>query len=1106
MATRVDKTSGLSQTPEATLVRSLRSKSGKRRERTDFIGLKRSGALSDVSDPRKSLNNTLEKINQNDVEEQQNYNSTFDSLDWAVTKEFALEGITKDHLEPLFGVSSGESGVNLTPRVRIEDRISQVDSFCGIDSFNNFHGGPNAQFYRLARRQNIGSVKFSFDIETGDVTVSEILSPNGIDILTEEEILGDRDLTILLVESYELEGGQVSSLSGSDIYLELDTVGGWRVFEGIENLISVKSILGDTRFSQRPFSLAREYSSVNLPPWFKESPSTGIPDEVENLVKNSSNTPYVAKGYWYSKAVVEDRWSPEERRRISVRESNLVQDSNMRWESLPTPLRSEIGGWGIRWDGYLYITSGIYAFQVETNSLVKIDIFLDQWTNVFETDTSTGDRDKYVSSETFNSDDIDDKFKYFKSESEWEAYIPITIRMYVGGADKSAPNLVLPSEPDLFIKTTQLSTSTSFYSKRFDIEITDQQIFSEQLSELLDIVTDENSSVSYALISQDGVTLDIPIPVEVSLDGEITSPVVEDGEYVLEVLPDLSTEFVDNLKSLWRGRIASPQDGKTSYADLVSGEFSPNQEKVPYELRPTWWKVSGGNPYNLSLPVSPGNNPFDGFALNTFKDVFNSGAGDFGLYGNGEGEYTERPNIILGESRFSGSDPEGSNYTGIVISPNRFGEGGNIVIDAFPINNSVFDDTGLLGENELGGDPNHKTSVFDEVESNEAQIYLWTSGDEELQGKYYLHPNIGSITSSDDPTAYGLPAFSSPEWLSPITISAVQVCDNSSFTGISLKSFVAPLPITLERVNIPEFSIISFSVSLGSLLPGGSEVSQFSGKFVRYYTSDNSAFQYRFVDTGESLSFSDVLKFTYNTEGKIIPSQSEIPQPPSERVSPFGFDGQSGICYPPYTISDPALDNIAIEDEDLYNSPSGWYDVFWGDRKSINLGGKTLTVTNSFELRGSDAVEVIENPLDFNQQFYTHKFKVSMPLEGDYDEDVKVHIGSGEQVSDLFYLFANVGIEPLPDPVIPDPEEVLPLGPDPGEGLKPGTIPLTGFEGDVPEINPPSTDIEDGPGEVIGGNLADLATITSTENGDEVFLTNTGAVAPLGSFQSYETG
>jgi hypothetical protein len=1123
MATRVDKTVNLASLPENSLIRRLRSRAGKKEINTDFIGLKRSNALSDVDNPGKSLDNTLSRLNPEDEEERQIYGGNFDGIDWIVTRNFTEENITKEFLEPLFGVSANDGIVSLNPRIRIEDRISQVNSFLGIDSFKGLHSGPTAQFYRSASRQKIGFIKFDVNPVTGEVTVSELKEQDRTSDLDVSEILRGREKAVLILENYEVSPGNTSNLSGSGIQLSVDSGENWSVEEGLSNLISLRNILTSQRFSDTYFFLTREYSVINPPPWYAQSPSDSelIPGGADDLnpvtsfrVLNSSSQPVTINGYWYSRAYVDSRWTGEELRRMRFNEENVVQDSNMKWESLPSPLKIEQRNWGIRWDGYLYITPGNYAFQVETNASVKIDVFTDQWVNVFDKETSAEIDGKLISQSTFDSDDIDAKFKYFFSEDEddWEAYLPITIRFFVGGADKSAPGIPEILEPDLFIKTTRLNSATNFHSKTYSIELSgedeDWQIVSEDLEEILDILGDENASVSSVLVGKEGVELATPVAISIQSDGTSNTSGLEETEYTLKLESILPTEFSQNRDALWRGRIASPENGKFSYEDLVSGDYSPNQQKNIIEFRPDWWKTSEGHPYDRSFPPSPINTPLDGFATNLFSPVLKSPALGLGLYGDGDGNYSERPNIILGESRYNGEEySRGSNYTGITLKSNRFGEGGKLIIDAFPVNNATYSSPSLLGEDDLGGSPNQFTSYADKTISNIARLYLWSTGPDENRGKYYLHVDLDSITVSDDPEDYGLPPFSSPDWLSPVTISSTQVCDNSDFTGPTVKDFVAPLSLSVEKVEVPGKTILGFSVNLESISIGGSEVSQFSGKFVRYYTQSNSTFQFSRVDSGESLSFSDVLKITYDENDNIVFPQSEIPQPPSERVTPFGFDlpqRSSGICYPPYLTSDPILSEIAVDDNTLYSSTPGWYDVFWGDVTRAGLGGKTLTIEQNLEFQGDDTIQVISEPIPSTLfEFYTHKFRVDMDLSGTYDEDVLEYLGNSERVKDSYFLYANVGVEPVPDPVIPDENQIVPIGPDPGEGIKPGTDPLPGGgEGGSdpdPGVNPDPPDDIDDPGILVEGNIAPLATTTSTFDEEGADNLDNGVVSPNGS-------
>ena len=133
MATRIDKTPGLSTSGESILLSRLRSKSPRKEGDANFIGLKRSAALSDVDSPAESLDNILDKLSQLDVGERNQYGGPYTGVDWAVTGDFIDEGIDKQFLLPLAGASIGGgtlgSTVPTTPRIRIEDRLSIANSF-----------------------------------------------------------------------------------------------------------------------------------------------------------------------------------------------------------------------------------------------------------------------------------------------------------------------------------------------------------------------------------------------------------------------------------------------------------------------------------------------------------------------------------------------------------------------------------------------------------------------------------------------------------------------------------------------------------------------------------------------------------------------------------------------------------------------------------------------------------------------------------------------------------------------------------------------------------------------------------------------------------------
>lgn len=1047
MATRVDRASGLSTLNESSLLRRFRLRSPRKEGEANFIGLKRSEALADVDDPAKTLNNLLGKISLLDAAERNLYNGPYDAVDWSVTRDFIDEEIDKQFLLPLAGASIGGgslgSQVSRTPRIRIEDRISIANSFVGEGSYPGIHSGPDARFYRNPQPVRLGYIKFSFSGSA--VTVSVLKKPDKTTNLLVSEILGQLSSVVVDLSGYEVTN-EVVNLSGSNISLRLTSVGSaWVVEEGIEALTSIRNILGTTQFNSTYFLLTRPYSIINLPGWYTGSPGSSEPDNIDQntsaMVLRSEagiTYPFISRGYWYSRGYVEGRWTSTEQSLVGG--NNVTEDSNMRWFNNPSPLRGEQYNWGVRWDGYLRIGPGTYGFQVQTNVDVKIDIATGAvspyWVNVFDTKNNSAkeSEDVYVSSATFNTNGVDSRFKYITGPgvNDWIGYVPITIRMFRGGPDKADKGINIPNEPNLFIKTTNVPSVVNYYAEDHVVVLSGTDgswnVTGSTIGRLITILQNSSASVNYKLISKGTSFLVTPVTIALSTNGTTvtssTTGLVADT-YTLRVSPNRTGAFTDNLVALWKGRIASPGPGQTTYASLVNGTYSPDAQKLNFDSRPDWWKITEGHPFNRSVALSDQNTPLDGIVASGFRGVLKSDAPGIGLYGNGADPvvYSSRPNIILGEGRYAVGDEVGSNYIGLLLEPNDLGEGGKLIVNALPINNATFSAANRLDANDLGGDPNHKTEAFNNLTPKVARLYLWNPATPDgNQNKYYLGSDLTTISASDDPTTLGLPAFSSPDWLSPITVIATSVADNLAFTTNPL-GFVAPLTLSVEKVTVnvggTGYSILAFSTTLPSILIGGSEVASFSGKYVKFYNETDLAFQYSLVDTGESLSFSDILKLTYDTNFNA--ALSEIPKPPSDRVTPFGFDLPEyggGLCYPPYAINNPLLSSIAINDSNLYNSkPVGNYDVFWGDHTKSDLGGYSLTVTEKLEFSSTNIASVVSTltptellDTSLNSSDYSHRLRIDIALDPDlYDPDQIEHIGNGEKVKDSYYAYVQLG-------------------------------------------------------------------------------------------------
>jgi len=1047
MATRISGEAGLSSLAQETLIRDLRKKAGKREGVNDYIGLKRSSALSDVEDPGASLNNILDKISLLDSAERNLYRGPFNALDWDVTREFINDGIDRTFLKRLSGTSiaggSLGSTVTTTPRIRIQDRVSLLNSFYGEGSFPGLHGGPDAQFYRGPGPQHIGYIKFTFDSLTGVATVTELKGVDGSTNLSGSAILSGRTSVVLDLLEYEISGSDPLSLSGLGLSLRLDSPTTWTV-EGtgsIPSLQSIEDIVGSGVFGQLRFKLVRPYSVINLPLWYSESPgdsSTSVPGSADDndpvttsKVLQSVNgdiVPRKQKGYWFSRAYVPTRWTPRERSLIG--ENNVTQDSNMRWQTPPPQLGGQIYNWGIRWDGYLKILPGIYAFEIQTDTSIKIDMELevDGWENVFDTNTAAREGEQiYISSSSFSTDNIDNEYKYFTGDdpnTDWVAYVPISIRLFHGGPDKSEPEILVSNEPNLFIKTTSLSSDTNWYSDQFVVTLSGTDgnwtLTGPRISEVKAIREDSDASVRYRLTAKgDDI---FPDPVVIVLTTNSTNVLssttgLDAGTYTLSILTLRSSEFNNNLEAMWKGRIGSPSPSHVTYSDLAPSDYNPDIQRVPFDPRTQWWKVSEGSPFIRQDDISNANTPLDGFIRNSFKPILSSDATGVGLYGNGAQPpvFTSVPNIILGEARYGSSDSRGSNYAGLELTPNTLGEGGQLTLNALPVNNAVYSDQTLLGANDLGGSPNHLTVAGGKQTGRVIRLYLWTNTTQPsaaTYNKYYVISDLLSISGSDDPAVYGLPAFSSPDWLSPITITATRLADNLAITT-NVKNFVSPLTITVEKVVIGGNNLLSFSVTLPSILDAGAEVSQFTTKYIEYYLESDVAFQYERVDTGESLSFSDVLKITYDGSDNLVPTQSEVPRPPSDRVTPFGFDDPefgSGVCYPPYGTVNTLLAGTAVNNTALYASPVGNYDVFWGDPTKSALDGKVLEIKEKLELSGDFAAIVsLSSPIILTSNDYSHRLKIDIPVPpGSVPDDALEYIGSGEKVKDSYFAYVKL--------------------------------------------------------------------------------------------------
>ena len=684
---------------------------------------------------------------------------------------------------------------------------------------------------------------------------------------------------------------------------------------------------------------------------------------------------------------------------------------------------------------------------------------------------------------------------------------------------------------------TDPGTQDEFFAGDFQVSIASDDTTgtvttgSDDLKFIDDILGAANAKVSYSLVKKivsetityiDGAGNEVDELIETEqeitpIDVLVTGPdggnltITDTASAVIAGLTDGVTSVVYTVRvtpnrsgysytTLWSTNIIGPkQQDYQGYADLLGGktyaESDPNYiepltNKLTLDQRPEWWKVSDGNRFLPGTAISKENNPLDGFKSNSFASVLRSSESPVGshegLYGDGGSGtsriFSDRRNIVFGEAKYSG-DQDGSNYLGLRLTSNFLGEGGKLNFTGIPINNATFDWTGetenqnkALGQDDLGGDPNHRTAVSTNLTVKTDKFYWDGPGGDDVNGTelFFLHDNIGDtpnapIIAQDNPLTSALPPFGGADdavWAQPIIVIATSAGGNK---------FEAPLVLGVQKVIYDKDQAVGgriitdtttalsgnqvYLLAFSTSFEAAYTTDDIDGSDVTYYNEADVAFQFASVDSGESISFSDVLKATYTNaliDGDLNPSgfnssASEVPKVPSERVTPFGFDSPiytPDICYPPYVTSSPDLKPTVVLDPALYSTtapkPANHFDVFWGNHTEDNrlmgpnfgpVGEPVLNITEKLEFSfvdpslniTSDSPAAVVQPasgiqLNFNN--YSHRLKIELPIfkvdtndTSDaareatamipLDEDVYVHIGDQSKVKDVYYLFVN---------------------------------------------------------------------------------------------------
>jgi len=227
---------------------------------------------------------------------------------------------------------------------------------------------------------------------------------------------------------------------------------------------------------------------------------------------------------------------------------------------------------------------------------------------------------------------------------------------------------------------------------------------------------------------------------------------------------------------------------------------------------------------------------------------------------------------------------------------------------------------------------------------------------------------------------------------------------------------------------------------LGAALPGlvvdstGSQVSRStaftSPSQIKFVFS--SAYQFLRADNGSGLSFGETLYANAATSPtQIVPfsADTELPAPPADIVTPFGYDnstgasdpGLGGLCYPPYSAQNIDLQTIVKSDSALYGETAGNFDVWWGGRigGQTDMGQKYLYVTNKlmFDFAASERSNLLSQLSNaqkptFTASTYTHKLEVELNValpsatvtNLNIYNDVRIH-SNNKPVKDKYYLF-----------------------------------------------------------------------------------------------------
>jgi hypothetical protein len=379
----------------------------------------------------------------------------------------------------------------------------------------------------------------------------------------------------------------------------------------------------------------------------------------------------------------------------------------------------------------------------------------------------------------------------------------------------------------------------------------------------------------------------------------------------------------------------------------------------------------------------------------------------------------------------------------------------------------TYDNTGIIAKLTMGNGPNVDTdrshlvkSVFlaevikpsaggtfsfygfvgalrPSVDNITATVAL-NSGNYQIQSEA-LFPNNGDLTNNNKyiGTEIRFNGDSIPRYVTSYTASTQTV----TFLPLKAAGTYTDTDVWYNYLSIggilPSVMVNSAGdrVTRTSVVPAPSP-SNLSSRLVQLSVVYSSAYQFSRADNGAGLSFGETLYIKQSSSAKEaapFEADSELPSPPADIVVPFGYDnspsvtdqpGLSGLCYPPYSIQNIALQQLATTDVNLYSRPTGDFDTWWGGRNAslADLGRVALTVTDRllFDFNSNDRSLLLQSLASnqkpsLNSATYTHKLEVELnvglptpPAQNAYlYNDVKAY-SNNKPVKDKYYLFVNV--------------------------------------------------------------------------------------------------